>query len=96
MKSVNIINQTKLESTLEKYIKEAYNEKDYLRCKNLVNYLLRVNKENSVWLYYNIKLTPSLLKKAKYQWVWFRTWSSILRDWKLYAWLSLLRLWFSR
>jgi len=69
MKLVNIIDPIKLESTLEKYIKQAYKEEDYLRCRNLVNHLLRINSNNSVGRYYDVKLTPNLLKKAKYRWL---------------------------
>ncbi len=96
MKFVNIIDPIKLESTLEKYVKEAYNEWDYLRCNNLVKHLLKVNSNNSVWLYYYQKLTPSLIKKTKYKWVGLKTWGSYLKDWKVYVGLFLLRLGFNK
>ena len=86
--------QKKLELLLEKYIKESYNKKDYLRCKHLVNRLLDINENNRVWLYYDIKLTPDLLKKAKYRRLWFKTLKNILLDIRFFILMIWVWLWF--
>ena len=81
---VNLIDKEELEPILEKYIKQAYKDWEYLRCRNLVKYLLKINPDNSVWLYYWNKLKPSLLKKSIYKWNNFKTWAKVFADIKTY------------
>ncbi len=81
---VNLIDKEELEPILEKYIKQAYKDWEYLRCRNLVKYLLKINPDNSVWLYYWNKLKSSLLRKSIYKWNNMSSWFSILTDIKIY------------
>jgi len=89
MKFVKIISPEKLEKELENRVKAAYADKDYLRCNNLIKHLLKVNSTNSVGLYYQGKLTPSLLKETKAKWVWVKTLKSYLTDFRVYLVVSL-------
>ncbi len=90
MKIVDVLNPQELEEKLEKYTKQAYASEEYLRCNNLVKHLLKVNPKNKVWLYYKSKLTPSLLKKARYKWVWWKGFRHLLFDVKTYILLLII------
>lgn len=84
---LKIKNEKELEQLLERYIKDAYKEEDYLRSYNLLKLLVKVNPENKIAAYYANLLTPSLLKKARRRWVWYSWLKDLLLKPKLYFYL---------
>jgi len=57
-----------LEKTIEKAIRSAYSEKEYLRCANLLKLLYRVNKNNKVLAEYASRLDIKKLESQKKLW----------------------------
>ena len=82
MKS-NISNKN-LENKLEIYIKEAYLQKEYLRCNNLMRLMIKINHKNKILLKYVNKIDESMLIHERKKWAWWFCWIDIFKSPKLY------------
>ena len=87
---LKVRSEKELENLVETYMKQAYDEADYLRSYNLLKLLVKINPENKSALYYSTLLKPSLLKKTERRWLWYTFWQDLLLKPKIYFYLWLI------
>jgi hypothetical protein len=90
---ISNIHLKQLELKLEKYIKQAYSDWEYLRCYNLLNLLLKVNPKNKILIRYVNKIDEKQLEKARERWaLWWSRFILFLKNPTLYISIWLLYL----
>jgi len=63
-----LLKNKELEKEIEKRIRTAYKEKDYIRCYNLMNLMFKINKNNLVLKNYVTKLDEKKIEKYRRKW----------------------------
>ena len=90
MWNISSYSNEKIEKKIEKYIKEAYSKKEYLRCYNLLNLLLKINPKNKILIRYANKLDDNFIKRQKIRWGKWFVLRDIFKSPKLYIFLIIL------
>ena len=92
MWNISSYSNKEIEEKIEKYIKQSYSQKEYLRCYNLLKLLLKINPKNKVLLKYSDKFDEKFIKKEKIRWGrWFLL-RDIFKSPKLYIFLLMVYL----
>jgi len=90
MWNISSYSNEKLEKKIEKYIKEAYSKKEYLRCYNLLKLLLKINSHNKVLVKYSDKFDEKFIEKQRIKWGGWFLLKDIFKSPRLYIALIIL------